>query len=183
MSSLCRLFAFESYEAWVGSAARLLRAATQEEKCSELGLPELLTWKQHSTMISTLPSDSDQGVNVPNPKLSSNLREEVLRRTTPASLSDPGYDGWSYLSLRNKDSASGYPRMYYASHHTRADEFLKSLKGNVFGFDMEWVNPRGRVSVIQVCDLERIVIVHLAKMDSKFHLQRTKCSPPFRRIS
>ena len=145
---------FNTYKAWALSAARFLRHATREEKLKELRLPEV-SWLLKQNNISLLNSENSisNGIDV---------RRKIIECSRPTDSGTHRQDLWSYLKLRTPGMASP-PTIHYAKDLEQANSFLSLLRGNVFGFDLEWnLTP---VSVAQICDLEHIVIVHLAKMN------------------
>lgn len=59
--------------------------------------------------------------------------------------------------------------MKYTNQIGTADWLISTLKGDVFGMDLEW-DPwmTMDVSLVQICDEETILLIHTAPMKGKF---------------
>jgi hypothetical protein len=55
--------------------------------------------------------------------------------------------------------------MKYTARASTADWLISTLKGDVFGMDLEWnAFARQDVSLVQVCDEETVLLIHTAMM-------------------
>ena len=59
--------------------------------------------------------------------------------------------------------------MKYTARDSTADWLISTLKGDVFGMDLEW-KPfmRMDVSLVQICDEDTVLLIHTAPMEGKF---------------
>jgi len=54
----------------------------------------------------------------------------------------------------------------YTTSLDRAEALVAQLQGKVYGLDLEWKpNTKGRVDVVQVCDEEQVLILHVCHME------------------
>ena len=119
------------------------------------------------------PSNSKHNKNL-CPTLSMRLPFTLgLRKaqhTNKGSCSSPLQRSLQYWSILDHRASNGkIPFIHYSTEVDKANADLNELQGDVLGFDIEWpINTwryqRNPTSLVQLCDSERIVLIHIAKM-------------------
>ena len=87
-----------------------------------------------------------------------------------AEVEDPSLDYFQYQKCPNP------PAVVYTTDPSEANDLIDCLKGDVFGFDLEWPSRvkqwdkagkfslgQGRTALIQICDRHTIILLHLKK--------------------
>jgi hypothetical protein len=113
--------------------------------------PSKIIPKVTSSITSTKP-------NLPKPK------PEV------AEVEDPSIEYFQYQKCPNP------PAVVYTTDPSEANDLIDCLKGDVFGFDLEWPSRvkqwdkagkfslgQGRTALVQICDRHTIILLHLKK--------------------
>jgi hypothetical protein len=111
--------------------------------------PSKIIPKAPSSSTSTKP-------NPPNPKV--------------AEVEDPSIEYFQYQKCPNP------PAVVYTTDSSEANDLIDCLKGDVFGFDLEWPSRvkqwdkagkfslgQGRTALVQICDRHTIILLHLKK--------------------
>jgi hypothetical protein len=110
-----------------------------------------------SKIIPKVPSSSTSTKpNPPNPKV--------------AEVEDPSIVYFQYQKCPNP------PAVVYTTDPSEANDLIDCLKGDVFGFDLEWPSRvkqwdkagkfslgQGRTALVQICDRHTIILLHLKK--------------------
>jgi len=132
---------------------------------------------------------SGSGIKVAAPKIAKGAKKAPVEpnpgssRTTSTSippkprqkksiqLQDPNKEYFQYQKCKNP------PAVVYTTDPSEANDLIDCLKGDVFGFDLEWPSnikvwnnttksldfKQGRTALIQICDYQSILLIHLKK--------------------
>jgi hypothetical protein len=111
-----------------------------------------------SKIIPKVPSSTTSSANLPKTK------PEV------AEVEDPSIEYFQYQKCPNP------PAVVYTTDPSEANDLIDCLKGDVFGFDLEWPSRvkqwdkagkfslgQGRTALVQICDRYTIILLHLKK--------------------
>jgi len=90
-----------------------------------------------------------------------------------AEVEDPSLDYFQYQKCPNP------PAVVYTTDPSEANDLIDCLKGDVFGFDLEWPSRvkqwdkagkfslgQGRTALVQICDQHTIILLHMKKKSS-----------------
>jgi hypothetical protein len=97
----------------------------------------------------------------------SRSQKELEKRNRSSPLEAPSdygvNDYWTFEGQRTSENKPIVVK--YAQTAEKANYLVSTLKGPVLAMDLEWV-PFGpaNVSLVQICDEESIVLIHLALM-------------------
>jgi hypothetical protein len=104
--------------------------------------------------------------------ISSTTPSTNLPKTKPevAEVEDPSIEYFQYQKCPNP------PAVVYTTDPSEANDLIDCLKGDVFGFDLEWPSRvkqwdkagkfslgQGRTALVQICDRYTIILLHLKK--------------------
>ena len=91
----------------------------------------------------------------------------------PAEVDDPSINYFQYQKCPNP------PAVVYTTDPSEANDLIDCLKGDVFGFDLEWPSRvkqwdkagkfslgQGRTALVQICDRHTIILLHMKKKSS-----------------
>jgi len=76
-------------------------------------------------------------------------------------------ENWSFQ--RQRTSSKKSVAMKYTASASTADWLISTLKGDVFGMDIEWkAFATVDVSLVQLCDEDTVLLIHTAPMEGMF---------------
>jgi hypothetical protein len=107
----------------------------------------------------------------PSSSTSTSTKPHVPKPTPElAEVEDPSIEYFQYQKRPNP------PAVVYTTDPSEANDLIDCLKGDVFGFDLEWPSRvkqwdkagkfslgQGRTALVQICDRHTIILLHLKK--------------------
>jgi hypothetical protein len=116
-------------------------------------------------LIPQAPPSNEAPPSKPKPK----------SRSRP-KLDDPSIEYFNYLKVSNP------PAVVYTTDPDEVNDLIGCLKGDVFGFDLEWPPMvktydkkakaikfgQGKTALIQICDRDTVLLIHMKTMTRAF---------------
>lgn len=127
--------------------------------------------KAKGTTSSSKPTAGPSKI-IPKASSSSTSTKPDAPKPKPevAEVEDPSIEYFQYQKCPNP------PAVVYTTDPSEANDLIDCLKGDVFGFDLEWPSRvkqwdkagkfslgQGRTALVQICDRHTIILLHLKK--------------------
>ncbi|KAH9064583.1 ribonuclease H-like domain-containing protein [Lactarius vividus] len=106
-----------------------------------------------------------QSTVAPRPS-SAGYRRSALMSESSLAVTKPQYPPYNYANYIPR------PKVIYIKTEEKADDMVASLNGAI-GLDLEWpfsrdragVEKEGKVALVQLCDADIILLIHVSKME------------------
>jgi len=117
-----------------------------------------------------IPS-SGSSKSSPKPPTSTTISSKPTKQSKAFEADDPSTEYFEYHKCPKP------PSLVYTTDPSEANDLISCLKGDVFGFDLEWPSGiktwdqttkrytfgQGRTALVQICDKETIILIHLKR--------------------
>jgi hypothetical protein len=148
------------------------RKSTLTDKIKVSSTKDLPAYSLKSKITTPTISKPTAGPSRIIPKVSSSATSAKPKfpNPKPAEVEDTSINYFQYQKCPNP------PAVVYTTDPSEANDLIDCLKGDVFGFDLEWPSRvkqwdkagkfslgQGRTALVQICDRHTIILLHLKK--------------------